>query len=167
MNTLSKPRVRPGSGTSRARAKGEQPAKACSDPMEVVADPSLSTHDKLVALNSLEQDARQLATASAEGMSGGEETKLRTVLQAKRSLEFPSAEAAFAMVLRTFEEQRRKTAGTETHVLMTQAIDAIKAAREAMAERADAPTPPPGVPEPGSADELQEELDKEKLDPGA
>ena len=167
MTTLSKPRAKSGSGTSRAQAKVEHPAKDFSNPIEVVADPALSTPEKFTVLNSLEQDARQLAIASAEGMDGGEETRLRDVMQAKRSLELPSADAAFAVVSRIFEEQLRETLGTDTHVLIAQAIEAIRAARKAMAERAEAPSPPPGVPEPGSADELEEELDKEKLDPGA
>lgn len=167
MTTISKSRGKSASGTAPARMKVEHPAKVFSDPKEVVADQTLSTHEKRRALDSLEQDARQLAVASAEGMSGGEETKLRDVMQAKRSLEPMSTDAAFTVVLRTFEKQLRETLGTDTHVLITRAIDAINAARQAIAERANAPTPPPGAPEPGSSEELQEELDKEKLDPGA
>ena len=166
VTTISKPRAK-SSATSPPRAKVEQPAMVFSDPGEVVADATLSTREKLHTLDSLEQDARQLAVASGEGMSGGEETKLRPVLQAKRSLDAPSAEAAFAIVARTFEEQLAETLGTEAHVLITRAIDAIKAAREAIAARAHAPAPPAGAPEPGSTKELEEELDKEKLDPGA
>jgi hypothetical protein len=41
-------------------------------PIEVVADPSLSKQEKAEALEDLEQDARQLAIAFGEGMSGGE-----------------------------------------------------------------------------------------------
>jgi hypothetical protein len=135
--------------------------------MQVVADPALSAREKHTALSTLEQDARQLATATAEGMTGGEETQLHNVLEAKRLLGSPSAEAAFAVVLRAFEEQRRDTMGTDTSVLIDRAIDAINAAREAMAGRARTPAPPPGAPEPGSTKELEEELEKEKLDPGA
>jgi hypothetical protein len=75
VTTLSKPRAKTGSAASRCRAKVEHPAKVFSDPAEVAADPDLSTRDKLAALNSLEQDAKQLAVASAEGMDGGEETQ--------------------------------------------------------------------------------------------
>ena len=164
MATLSKPRSE--SNTSK-RAKIEQPAKAFSQPREVVADPSLSTHEKLHALNSLEQDARQLAVAAAEGMSGGEETNLRPVLQAKRSLEVPADDAAFTVVLRMFEAQLKETLGTDTHALIVRAIDAMKSARDALENRAHQPTPPPGAPKPGSTEELREELNKEMLDPGA
>jgi hypothetical protein len=69
-------------------------------------------------------------------------------------------------VLRTFDEQRDNTRGTETGVLITRAIEAITEARDAIARRQAAPNPPPGAPEPGSKEELQEELNKEKLDPG-
>jgi hypothetical protein len=56
-------------------------------PIEVVADPSLSKQEKAEALEDLEQDARQLAIASGEGMSGGEPTALAEVLHAKEALE--------------------------------------------------------------------------------
>lgn len=153
--------------TRETRKKVEQPAKAYSDPKQVVADTALSKQEKRAVLNSLEQDARQLAIATAEGMAGGEETKLRNVLQAKRALDATPADQAFSLVLRTLEEQLKETLGTDAHGVISDAIDAIHAARRAMAERAAMPTPPPGAPEPGSTAELQEELDKEKLDPGA
>lgn len=135
--------------------------------MQVVADPSLSTPEKLVAVNSLEQDARQLAIASAEGMHGGEATRLHDIRQAKRCLETPSADTAFSVVLRTLEQHHRENLGTETHVLITRAIEAINAARDAIAARLNAPAVPPGSPRPGSEQELEEEIEKEKLDPGA
>jgi hypothetical protein len=162
VSTSTKPSPR----KTSARTKVEHPAKVYSEPKEVVADSSLSAQEKRVVLDTMEQDARQLATASAEGMSGGEETKLHGVLQAKRALEPPSVDAAFRVVLRAFEQQLRETLGTDTHAVITRAIDAINAAREAMAGRVNAPTPPPGAPLPGSREELREELDKEKLDPG-
>jgi hypothetical protein len=166
MPTSSKPRAKTSPAASRTRAKVEHPAKEFSRPQDVVADPALSTNEKLRALNTLEQDARQLAVATEEGMSGGEETQLRPVLQAKRSLEYPSVDAAFAVVSRTFEEQLRETRGMEAHTLIVRAIDAIKAARDAMANRAGSMVSPPGAPEPGSAQEMREEIEKEKLDPG-
>jgi hypothetical protein len=159
--------------TSKSRArkppkeeKLAHPAKEFSNPREVLADRSLSTSEKQAALNSLEQDARQLAVATAEGMSGGEPTKLRNVLEAERSLESPSPDHAFAVVLQALEEQRDKARGTDTDVLMTRAIEAINDAREAITRQMAAPRPPPGAPGPGSKQELEEELDKEKLDPG-
>ncbi len=167
MTSVSTPRAKPGTAQTAAAAKVEQPAKEYSDPAQVAADPSLSTRQKRQALNSLEQDARQLAVAAGEGMSGGEETKLRHVMETKRSLESPSPDDAFAVVLRTFEDALNKTHGTESHALITRAIEAIGAARQAIEEQKEAPPTPPGAPEPGSEEELEEELDKEKLDPGA
>jgi hypothetical protein len=49
-------------------------------PIEVITDPLLSKQEKAESLEDLEQDARQLATASGEGMSGGEPTALAEVL---------------------------------------------------------------------------------------
>ena len=61
------------------------------EPHEVVEDPSLSKARKVEALEILEQDARQLAEASSEGMSGGERNKLHEVLIAKKTLHLPRA----------------------------------------------------------------------------
>jgi hypothetical protein len=165
VTAISKARAKPAS-TSRTNAKVEHPDKEFSNPTDVVVDPSLSTHDKLDALNSLEQDARQLAVATEEGMTGGEESQLRPVLQAKRSLEPPSPEAAFTVVLRELDQTLRQAQGTDAYAVISRAIDAIHEAREAIANLANAPKVPPGAPKPGSREELQEEIDKEKLDPG-
>jgi len=128
MASTSKPRAT----KAPSVAKLEGSANEFSAPAEILTDRSLSTSQKRVALNELEQDARQLAVATAEGMAGGEPTKLRNVLEAERSLELPSADLAFTVVLRTFEEQRHKTRGTDTDVLITRAIEAINEAREAI-----------------------------------
>ena len=69
------------------QAKTEKPHDHFDDPQQVVADPALSKQDKLEALEALEQDARLLATATEEGMSGGEQSNLRDVLSAKKTLE--------------------------------------------------------------------------------
>ena len=166
VTTLTRPSAKAGTAAA-AHPKVEQPGKAFSDPSEVVSDPELSAGEKRVALDTLEQDARQLAVASAEGMDGGEETKLHNVLEAKRLLDLPSIDAAFAVVLRAFEEHGRDSLGTDLHVLVERAIEAITNAREAIADRAKSPAPPPGVPRAGSRRELEEELEKEKLDPGS
>jgi hypothetical protein len=165
MVTSAKGHAGPASGVTSKEKKLETPARVYAKPAEVVADPSLSARDKATALNTLEQDARQMAVASAEGMSGGEETNLREVLQAKRTVGLPSAEAAFAVVTATFEEQLQETLGTEAHALISRALEAIQDAREAVSRMADTPIPPPGAPKPGSTEELDEELAKEKLDP--
>jgi hypothetical protein len=162
MTATSRPRAR----KPPTEQKPEHLAKELSNPREVLADRSLSTLEKQAALSTMEQDARQLAVATAEGMGGGEQTNLRNVLEAERSLDLPSADLAFTVVLRTFEERRDKVRGTDTDVLITRAIEAIHEARESIARHAAAPNPPPGAPAPGSKEELQEELNKEQLDPG-
>ncbi len=73
-----------------------QPHANFETPAQVVADPGLSKQEKVEKLDELEQDARQLATASAEGMGGGEPTNLHEVLDAKDALGLP---AAYALVL--------------------------------------------------------------------
>ena len=68
---------------SDATGKVQKPATYFEAPSDVVADPALSVHEKREALDTLEQDARQLAEASTEGMAGGEPNNLDDVLQAK------------------------------------------------------------------------------------
>jgi hypothetical protein len=161
----------PSQSTTRSRsrsvapAKVRHPGKMFAEPAHVIADPDLTTDEKRRALDVMEQDARQLAVATAEGMDGGEETRLREILQAKQILEMPPVEMAFSVVRQTFEAKLRETLGTATHELIGRALDAIKVARDAIAESERAPPPPPGAPAPGSTKELEEELDKEQLDP--
>jgi hypothetical protein len=164
MPVSSNARAKQGPAAAK-QTKVEQPHKAFSEPKEVVADPHLSKPEKLTALDSLEQDARQLSTAAGEGMAGGEETRLQTVLEAKRDLEAPSPDVAFSVVLRTFEAELQTTLGTDAHALIANAMDAINEARVAIARRAETKAPPRGAPVPGSEQELDEELAKEQLDP--
>jgi hypothetical protein len=49
------------------------PAAAFDTPSDVVSAPSLTHEEKKEALDTWEQDARQLMTASNEGMTGREE----------------------------------------------------------------------------------------------
>jgi aminopeptidase N len=143
-------------GQFGSEAKVEQPHKAFEHPAEVVADPTLSKDEKRVALDSLEQDARQLVNASGEGMDGGEDANLREVLLAKKTLELPPAELAFAVVMQRFEAKLAEADGTGVHKVITQAIVAMKAALEAIDRMEERPD---------SQQELNEELAKEKLDP--
>ena len=69
-------------GQAKIDEKVPKPATHFDEP-QVVADSSLSKAEKVKALDTLEQDARQLSEASAEGMAGGERTKLHEVLKAK------------------------------------------------------------------------------------
>jgi hypothetical protein len=56
--------------------KVENPATHFDKPNDVVHDATLSLDEKKKALNTWEQDARQLLTASSEGMTGSEEGAL-------------------------------------------------------------------------------------------
>ena len=51
----------------------ENPATAFAKPLDVVRDSTLSKTEKVEALDTWEQDARQLMTASNEGMPGPKE----------------------------------------------------------------------------------------------
>jgi hypothetical protein len=53
--------------------KIEKPATHYNSPDDITEDPELSAEEKKKALNTWEQDARQLLTASNEGMPGSAE----------------------------------------------------------------------------------------------
>jgi hypothetical protein len=58
---------------TNVNSKVESPATRFGTPQDVVQDETLSEDEKTKALNTWEQDARQLLTASNEGMTGSEE----------------------------------------------------------------------------------------------
>jgi hypothetical protein len=102
-----------------------QPQENFDVPYQVVVDPALSKPEKAKALDDLEQDARQLATASSEGMSGGEPTALAEVLQAKEALELPPIAFAYELVLKDL--QARQIKGDGDAGLIAQATTALEA----------------------------------------
>ena len=55
------------------KAKLEHPANHYKSPDEITKDADLSADEKQQALNTWEQDARQMLTASNEGMEGEQE----------------------------------------------------------------------------------------------
>jgi hypothetical protein len=57
----------------KAKDKVENPKANFDKPKEIVQDKALSHEEKKKALNTWEQDERQLLTASNEGMPGSEE----------------------------------------------------------------------------------------------
>jgi hypothetical protein len=57
----------------KAKDKVENPNAQFDRPKEIIQDKALSHHEKKKALNTWEQDERQLLTASNEGMSGSDE----------------------------------------------------------------------------------------------
>ncbi|MBN8892589.1 MAG: hypothetical protein BGP12_12935 [Rhodospirillales bacterium 70-18] len=76
-----------------------QPHTMAAEPAKTLVDLALSKDQKGEVLDTLEQDARQLSAASAEGMAGGEPSELREILEAKASLALPPVEHAYAVVL--------------------------------------------------------------------
>jgi len=101
-------------------------------PAAVVVDPRLSRDEKVRALEEMEQDAKQLSTATAEGMTGGEEGDLRSVRAAKEALDLPPFALAVSAVLQEFKARLRAPEWSEAHALIAHAIDAVEAASRAM-----------------------------------
>ena len=81
---------------AKSNEKVQKPSTHYDEPHEVVLDSSLSLDQKIKTLDTLEQDARQLAEASSEGMGGGERGKLHEVLIAGKALDRPPATEADA-----------------------------------------------------------------------
>jgi hypothetical protein len=117
--------------------KVEKPHLHFDAPHEVIADPTLTKDQKVDALSSLEQDARQLAIASAEGMSGGEDTALQEVLHAKDALELHPVAYAYEVVLKDLQLRQKGSKGEEMQGLVEQAIAALEAIKKA--EKASSP----------------------------
>jgi len=65
----------------------EVPFEHFSHPMDIVESDILSKDEKIEALNAWEEDARRLSVATAEGMSGGEPSRMIDVAEAKTALE--------------------------------------------------------------------------------
>jgi hypothetical protein len=111
---------------AKSDTKAQKPATHFDEPHEVVLDPSLSKAQKVKALDTLEQDARQLAQASSEGMTGGERTNLHEVLVAKEALGLPVAEA-YEAVLQDLRSRQKRDQANDARDLLRQAIAALEA----------------------------------------
>jgi hypothetical protein len=107
-------------------AAGEATAMTTHGAHQVVGDPALSKEQKKDALEVLEQDARQLSVASAEGMTGGEPTGLHEVLDAKDSLELPPTDYAYHVVLKDLHARLKAGASGDARVLVEQALAALE-----------------------------------------
>jgi hypothetical protein len=142
--------------------KVEKPSTNYKTAHEVVADPALSKPEKKKALDALEQDGRLLATASAEGMIGGEPTNLHEALEAKEALELPPTTYAYEIVLRDLRTRHAAGRQERTQALIKHAIEALEALERADVAQASAA---PGNPQPGSDEEIAREAETEKLDP--
>lgn len=62
------------------------PFSRYATPIKVVNDDTLSIEQKRRILDAMEHDARELATAATENMTGGETIPLDAILEAKRKL---------------------------------------------------------------------------------
>lgn len=105
-------------------------------PHEVVVDPALSKEQKIEALDSLEQDARQLAIASSEGMSDGEATGLQEVLHARDVLELPPIPLAYEVVLQDLHLRLVGGESEQIRMLAEQGITTLMAIRKSWTQAA-------------------------------
>jgi hypothetical protein len=110
---------------AKSDAKVQKASAHFDEPHEVVVDPSLSKAQKRGALDTLEQDARQLTEASSEGMAGGECNKLHDVLKAKDTLALTPVAHAYEIVLQDLRSRLKRDQPIDTRVLLTQAIAAL------------------------------------------
>jgi len=67
------------------------PTKVFNAPMDVIRTPGLTDDEKRAILESWEQEARLLQTATGENMAGGEESRIEDVRKAIDTLEKPKA----------------------------------------------------------------------------
>lgn len=131
---------------AKSDAKTQKPSTYFSEPHEVVVDSSLSKAQKVEALSTLEQDARQLAEASSEGMVGGEPNKLHDVLIAEDALVSPSVADAYETVLQDLRARQKQDAA-EMRVLLERAIAALDLVVASFAQ----PSAPAATPKSRSA----------------
>jgi hypothetical protein len=146
------------------RAKVKQPHAFFEKPHDVLTDPSLSKEQKKQALDALEQDARQLSTAAAEGMTDGEPSRLHEVLAVRDRLDRPPLADAYDIVLKDLRAKLTTNATGETRAMAEQALAALGAlAPTSAAGNRDAGAG--GAPKPGSAADINDEVAREQLDP--
>jgi hypothetical protein len=118
------------------QVKANKPHAHFEAPHEVIVDPALSKNQKLKALDALEQDARQLAVASDEGMGGGEPTQLHEVLQAKETLAMLPTAQAYAIVLTDLQAKLKADEHATSHAVVAQALAALDAVAKSPAGQA-------------------------------
>ncbi len=111
---------------AKSDAKVQKPSTYFDEPQEIVDDSSLSKTQKVKALDTLEQDARQLAEASSEGMGGGESNNLHDVLIAEAMLALPQTAEAYQTVLKDLRSRQNLNPALETQLMLTQAISALE-----------------------------------------
>ena len=134
------------------QAKVEKPHAYFREPHEVLVDPALSKAQQSDILRTLEQDARQMSVASDEGMAGGEPTNLHDVLETRDSLELPPVAQAYDLVL---NDLRARLTAVEAIVRSPVPHPIVNAIGTGNA----------GRPDPKAAAEIDDEIEREKLDP--
>ncbi len=148
--------------------KIEKPHAFFEEPHDVLIDPALSKAEKSDILDTLEQDARQMSEASNEGMAGGELAKLHDVLEARDSLELPPVAHAYDLVVKDLRARVKTELPSDHRVLMELGLTAVEAVANSLIlnpvpkGRAAAAA---GMPDPGVAAEIEDEIARERLDP--
>ena len=127
-------------------AKVQKPSTCFDEPQDVLVDSSLSKAQKVETLDTLEQDARQLAEASSEGMGGGECNNLHEVLLAKDTLTLPSVADAYETVRQDLQSRQKREPAINTRVLLEQAIAALDGLLASSAQRPTDTTPTLATP---------------------
>ena len=150
------------------QAKVEKPHAYFREPHEVLVDPALSKAQQSDILRTLEQDARQMSVASDEGMAGGEPTNLHDVLETRDSLELPPVAQAYDLVLNDLRARLTAASPGDARTLIELGLTAVEAIVRS-------PVPHPivnaigtgnaGRPDPKAAAEIDDEIEREKLDP--
>src|ERR1035437_8614044 len=111
-----------------SQTKIKKPDPFFDQTREEVVDPALPKNQKIKALDALEQDARQLSVASAEGMTGGEPGKLHDFLDAKNSLERQPTAYAYDVVLNDLRARLKTDMTGDTRTVVEHALAALLAA---------------------------------------
>jgi hypothetical protein len=109
-----------------SHAKVHRPAAHFAEPHHVVLDVSLSSDQKADALDTLEQDARQLSQAASEGMHGGERSKLHDVLGAQDALAAAAVANAYETVLGDLQLRQTLESDPAAKALIDQALFTLK-----------------------------------------
>jgi hypothetical protein len=148
-----------------SQGKTEKPSVIFGERHEVVIDSALSKEQKMEALDALEQDARQLSVASAEGMIGGEPSKLHDVLDAKDSLEMPPIGHAYGSVLSDLRSRLKADVTGDTRDALEKALEALDAVVRLSTQKTSACVPTSGTDVGPRGAEIDDEVTREKLDP--
>jgi hypothetical protein len=122
------------------QAKPDKPSGPDAEPHDVVVDGTLSPEQKSAALDTLEQDARQLADAATEGMTGGEANKLHDVLGAKDRLGLSVLADAYTAVLRDLRSRQERQSLSAARQL-DEAIFVVAGVAATVAQDAARPAP--------------------------